>query len=531
MPQDHIKSIRPLIQANNLSYQFDNGETLFRDISCTLTHRRVGLVGRNGVGKSMLTSLLIKQELPATGNVLLNAKTASYSQLPSELLTGDITIAQFLKLDLIIRAIEHIEQGECDTELFSLVGDNWTAKQDLEQQLISLELPADVHFRCQLLSGGQLARLRLWQLFTSDADLLVLDEPSNHLDSEGKHWLLNQINQYKGHILLISHDRLLLRKMDRIWELSTLGLTQYGGNFDFYTQQKQQEFLAIERQANSVTKQQKRLEVEAQKNREKFEQRAAKGMKERAKGGTPKIVLNQHRSKATAKVSNRMKNENGRRELLQEKASSLQARQEQLKEQKMYLSESNQRSKGLVSIVNGRLPFGNQQSINIQINSSMKLHLQGGNGSGKSTLLKAMLGRVEPTVGEWNINTPMVYLDQHFGLLKDDLSLIESVCTLCQGMQQSDSRTLLAGIGFRRDDVHRLVSQLSGGEKMKLAMLLISHQPEQPLLLLDEPDNHLDLDSKRILATALKQYEGAFILVSHDEDFIQESGVNNTLSL
>ncbi|MGF1695382.1 ATP-binding cassette domain-containing protein [Vibrio lamellibrachiae] len=535
MPQVHIQSTiqttQIAIQANNLSYQFDNGETLFEGICCTLTHRRIGLIGRNGVGKSILASLLIKEREPSSGNVTLHTQVASYSQLPSSLLNGEITIAQYLNLDVVFTAIERIEQGECDADLFTIVGEQWLAKQDLEQQLVELGLPKDVHFPCQLLSGGQLARLRLWQLFRSDVGLLVLDEPSNHLDDEGRSWLIKKINQFLGHVLLISHDRQLLRQMERIWELSTLGLTQFGGSFDFYVEQKQQELFAVERQINSVAKQQKCLEVEAQKNREKFEQRAAKGNKERAKGGTPKVVLNQRRSKATAKVSNRIKNENGRRGLLQEKANGLLARQEQLKDQKMYLSDGTQRSKNLLSIVNGQLPFGNQGSINLQINSSMKMHLQGGNGIGKSTLLKAMLGNVERVGGQWNINTPMVYLDQHFGLMKGDSSALDNVCHYCQGMQQSDARTLLAGIGFRRDDVHRLVSQLSGGEKMKLAMLVVTHQIDQPLLLLDEPDNHLDLDSKITLSSALQQYQGAFVIVSHDDEFVQECGVNRTYLL
>ncbi|MGC9492473.1 ATP-binding cassette domain-containing protein [Vibrio genomosp. F10] len=524
-------TLQPLFQANKLSYRFDNGEILFDNISCTFTHHRVGLVGRNGVGKSILAALLVKDRAPSSGHVALHTTVASYSQLPSTLLQSDTTIAQYLKLDEIILALESIELGECGSDLFALVEGRWTAKLDLEQQLTTLGLPKDVHFPCHLLSGGQLARLRLWQLFNEHVGLLVLDEPSNHLDREGRQWLVEQISLYPGGILLISHDRQLLRHMDRIWELSTLGLTQYGGNFDFYVEQKHQESSAIDRQLTSVTKQQKHLEVQAQKNKEKSDQRAAKGNKTRMKGGMPKIVLNQLRSRATANVSNRMKNEGGRRELLQEKASLLQARQEQLKEQKVYLSDGVKRSKSLVSIVNGLLPFGFCEPIDLQISHGVKLHLQGGNGSGKSTLLKVLLGHAKYADGTWSINTPMMYLDQHFGLLNERLSLLDNVCLLCDGVQHSEARTLLAGIGFRRDDVHRLANKLSGGEKMKLSMLVVSHQTEHPLLLLDEPDNHLDLDSKILLSRALNRYQGAFVIVSHDEEFVQECGVNSTFVL
>ncbi|MBF4386175.1 ATP-binding cassette domain-containing protein, partial [Vibrio anguillarum] len=132
---------------------------------------------------------------------------------------------------------------------------------------------------------------------------------------------------------------------------------------------------------------------------------------------------------------------------------------------------------------------------------------------GKSTLLKTLLGEISLYQGELQLNTPLYYLDQHFGVIRAELSILDNLIQQCSGIKESDARTLLAGIGFRRDSVFRLGHMLSGGEKMKLAMLIVSHQPEQPLLLLDEPDNHLDLDSKIMLTQALCNYRGGFILV------------------
>jgi ATPase subunit of ABC transporter with duplicated ATPase domains len=129
------------------------------------------------------------------------------------------------------------------------------------------------------------------------------------------------------------------------------------------------------------------------------------------------------------------------------------------------------------------------------------------------------------------VNTPLYYLDQHFELLCPDLSLLDNLLKHCEGMIESTARTLLAGIGFRRDSVYRLVGQASGGEKMKLAMLIVSHQTSQPLLLLDEPDNHLDLDSKQILASALRDYVGPFILISHDQDFVAACDISHQLMI
>ncbi len=129
------------------------------------------------------------------------------------------------------------------------------------------------------------------------------------------------------------------------------------------------------------------------------------------------------------------------------------------------------------------------------------------------------------------MNTPLYYLDQHFGVIRHNLSILNNLMLNCEGMKRVMHEPLLAGIGFRRDSVFRLGGELSGGEKMKLAMLIVSHQPNQPLLLLDEPDNHLDLDSKIMLTQALNTYRGGFILISHDQDFSAESRINRQFNL
>ncbi|KJY82935.1 elongation factor 3 [Vibrio galatheae] len=522
----------PVIQAHKISYHFDNGEILFRDLSCTLTHSKVGLVGRNGVGKSILAAILTQALSPTYGQVVLSGKVRTYTQLPSALLGSDLTLAQYLGVADTLEALQKIEQGACDQRWFDLVGDQWNLQHELESQLAEMRLPQDVNFPCAQLSGGQLARLQLWQLFQSNADLLVLDEPSNHLDKQGREWLRNQMNAFSGQILLISHDRFLLREMDQIWELSTLGLAQYGGNYDNYREQKGLEVAALERQIDSVHKEQKRLERQTQLNREKAEQRQAQGMKLRRTGSQAKILLNGMRDSATGAMSNRAKNDSGRRELLSQKASALEQRWEQVKPQKFYMSDAQDSRKGqLVSIVAGVLPFGSNAPIHLQLSSRSKVWLQGSNGAGKSTLLSVLRGEQTLLSGDCLINSKVYYLDQHFGLLQSNQTMLETVMDMCVGVLEAEARTLLAGIGFRRDSVFRKVEQLSGGEKMKLSMLVVSHQPTQPLLLLDEPDNHLDLESKQLLASTLNHYNGAFILVSHDEDFVHESGVGSVYQM
>ncbi|SJN59608.1 ATP-binding cassette domain-containing protein [Vibrio gazogenes] len=288
---------------------------------------------------------------------------------------------------------------------------------------------------------------------------------------------------------------------------------------------------AVERQLVSVDKQKKKLAAQAQRNREKAAQRAAKGDKLRKAGGQPKILLDYKKDSATARTSNLHKNEQLRQAHLNEKEQALRARKEQVKRQKLYLSDNTSRLHQVVSLLEGVLSFGCRQPITLQIYANDKIHLTGKNGCGKSTLLKTLLGKFTLQQGKLHLNTSLYYLDQHFGAVQPELSMLNNLIQQCEGIKESDARTLLAGIGFRRDSVFRLGSMLSGGEKMKLAMLIVSHQPEQPMLLLDEPDNHLDLDSKIMLAQALRDYRGGFILVSHDDDFASESGIQRQVTL
>jgi ATPase subunit of ABC transporter with duplicated ATPase domains len=237
------------------------------------------------------------------------------------------------------------------------------------------------------------------------------------------------------------------------------------------------------------------------------------------------------KGKATANMANRLRNENLWRTHLDDKAQRLEARYAKSQSQSLYLGQSDVRSKKALSVINGRLPFSEHDPITFQLYSNSKLYLEGKNGIGKSTLLNVLRGQRSLVDGELQISAPVCYLDQHFGAISLDLSMLDNLTQACPSLSMSEARTLLAGIGFRRDSVNRSAQVLSGGEKMKLAMLMVSHQVNQPILLLDEPDNHLDIESKIILAKALAQYQGGYILVSHDLDFVHESGVEQTLRL
>lgn len=255
----------PVLQANNISHRFENGDLLFQNLSCSLNTSRIGLVGRNGVGKSVLASILCGGLLPSSGSVSLPVSFSVYLQQPSQLLDGGLSVAEFLGKNSILEAIRRVESGDCSAEWFDLIGEQWDLSTRLNLELEHLGLPPDHDFLCANLSGGQLARLRLWQLFNGDDELLIPDEPSNHLDEAAKIWLTECMKGFKGRILLISHDRELLREVNEIWELSSLGLQVFGGNYDVYAEQKKHETQAVVRQLASIDKQKKKLREECQK--------------------------------------------------------------------------------------------------------------------------------------------------------------------------------------------------------------------------------------------------------------------------
>ncbi|WP_139342901.1 ATP-binding cassette domain-containing protein, partial [Vibrio gazogenes] len=187
----------PVLQAHNISQVFDNGEVLFQQLSCSMSRNRVGLVGRNGIGKSIFAAILSGEQQPSSGTVTYPLSCAVYRQQPAHLLSGGLSIAQFLGKNDVLKALKQIESGDCSAHWLDVIGEQWDLSMRLTRQLREMGLPADPDFPCAQLSGGQLARLQLWQLFASDVELLILDEPSNHLDAHAKQWLIESIRVFE----------------------------------------------------------------------------------------------------------------------------------------------------------------------------------------------------------------------------------------------------------------------------------------------------------------------------------------------
>lgn len=514
------------IDVRSISFSFAQGTPLFQSLSFQVQAHRTGLVGRNGSGKSTLAALLAGDLQPDAGQIL---RTGTLACLP-QLRNTQASVAAFLGIAAPLQALQRLQEGTGTPDDLLILNDQWQLAENLQQLLAEQGLPANPELPLQQLSGGQQTRLALGWLFKHPADLLLLDEPSNHLDQPGRHWLAEQIRQYQGGLLLISHDRQLLEGMDEILELDSTGIRSHGGNFSFWQQQKALETQALQRALEDNSKRLQAVQRTAQLQRERADRRARTGKEQRASGSHGKMLMGIKKDSAEQRSGQHNQLRDRQLQQLQEQKHQLRQQQARQDEQKLHLPAKAVGKGRLLDLLEVQLPRGRQTPFTFSLDQGQKYQLAGANGSGKSTLLRILLGELQPVAGEVRCSAPRLYLDQHFSLLQDEKTALQNLQDACPHMQGSDARTLLANLGLRGERVELKVTALSGGERMKLALLLLTQQPEASLLLLDEPDNHLDLDSKQQLADLLKAWPGALLLVSHDPWFVTASGITEAIN-
>jgi len=521
------------INIQNLTYRFDNGDTLFADLSFTLDNQVTGLVGRNGVGKSVLALLLAGERHPSSGLITRFCRVGLLPQIGTgNFFFQDKTISDYLGIRDKLQALSRINEGKFNADDFELVDNDWLLQEHTEQRLQLLGLPPYPFLSCKSLSSGQLTRLALHQLFESDYGYLILDEPGNHLDEHGKNWLIKEISNFSGGILIISHDRSILRCVDDIIELDSLGLHHYGGAYDIYAEQRARQLANQEQRIIHTKSKIRKMYQTIQKNREKAQKRAGQGKQLARSGSQAKILLNNQKQNAECASGNQENSQGRQLARIKSQLSSFSKQYEAAKQYNLHSVEVNKRVTRVLALTKVRLLYSkNGHDITFTVNFGDKIRIAGPNGCGKSTLLKTIAGQLQPAQGTIQAPHHLCYIDQYFTLLNSAKSVQENLADFCTDLTETEQRTLLAGIGLRHEKVNQAIATLSGGEKMKVAILITSHQPDNTLLLLDEPDNHLDLDAKHMLAQFLRNFTGSLLIVSHDNDFIKDIGVSNIIPL
>lgn len=514
---------------SELSITF-NDTALFQQISGTLTQQNQGLTGINGCGKSVLMSILALRRQPSSGTI--NWLTPFY-YVPQLTRLPGVTLADALGIADVRAAFRRMENGSANADDYDFLANKWDYPLRWQSLLdsaalghLSLESPS------AQLSGGEQTRLALCRAFLQQDSFLLLDEPENHLDSTGRRWLSEQLQRHPSGSLVISHDRRLLNEMQRIYELSSGGLVEYGGNYRDFSQQKERQLNALRSEEKQLQSGLRKERDELQRTLEKKAQRRRQGDRVRSSGSQSLLLLDMKKNKAEKQQSKITQRHERVMANLAEQRSVVNEKIEHITPQMLKFAYTDEQKRVRVNTQDLRLPFGSSQPLSLTISGGEHWHIAGRNGSGKSTLLKVLTGQLAAASGRYSLHGHWRYLDQHLTLLNSALPVVEALCEFDPLVTAESWRTRLGALRIRGDKSLIPLEQLSGGEQLKVILLALTcSSPLPDILLLDEPDNHLDLDSRRLLEGVLRSYKGALLLVSHDEEFVNNCGVTQTLQL
>ncbi|WP_195476235.1 ABC-F family ATP-binding cassette domain-containing protein [Bacteroides finegoldii] len=541
------------ISIQQISYIHPDKEVLFSDLNFAISKgQKLGLVGNNGCGKSTLLQIIAGQLSPSSG-VIVRPDDLYY--IPQHFGQYDsLTIAQALRIERKQQALHAILSGDASNENFVVLDDDWNIEERSIAALDSWGLGQfTLSYPMNLLSGGEKTRVFLAGMDIHHPSVILMDEPTNHLDSSGRQRLYDWVEKCRSTLLVVSHDRTLLNLLPEICELEKHQINYYGGNYEFY---KEQKTLMQEALQQRIEEKEKALRIARKVARETAERRDkqnVRGEKNNIKKGVPRIVLNalQGKSeKSTSKLNNAH----------QEKAEKLTDERNQLRGSLSPTAtlktdfNSSSLHTGKILVTAKEINFGYhpnsdsndiqdngdfkqqlwQTPISFQLKSGDRLRIEGANGSGKTTLLKLITGQLQPQEGNLTrMEFTYVYLNQEYSIIDDRNSILEQAYAFNnRNLPEHEIKIILNRYLFPASEWDKSCRKLSGGEKMRLAFccLMISNNTPD-MFILDEPTNNLDIQSIEIITATIKNYTGTVIAISHDDYFIQEIGIEQRILL
>ncbi|MYT89642.1 ATP-binding cassette domain-containing protein [Streptomyces sp. SID8359] len=520
------------VSCTSLSFSWPDGTGVFSGFDFAVGPGRTGLIGVNGCGKSTLLRLIAGDLTPLEGGIEVRGGLGHLPQTAT--LDTALRVDEVLGIAERRAAIDAVEAGDVREERFAVIGDDWDVEQRAHATLEGLGLGAlGLDRTVGEMSGGECVLLRLAALLLARPGVLLLDEPTNNLDAVARGRLYDAVDAWSGALLVVSHDRELLERVDRIADLRDGSVTWYGGNLSAY-----EEALAVEqeaaqrmvRAAESDVQRQKRELAEA---RVKLARRRRYGQKMWDSRREPKVVMGQRKRSAQESAGKHRILHTERlaeaRERLDEAESAVRADEEI----RIELPATRVHPGSEVLLLRDPVPpYGPPLRGELVVRGPERIALTGRNGAGKTALLRTIAGELAPLSGEATALLPLGFLPQRLDSLDDSRSVAENVKRSAPGLSDNGVRARLARFLIKGGAADLPAGTLSGGERFRaaLAMLLLA-DPAPRLLLLDEPTNSLDLASVRRLTEALAAYEGAVIVASHDVPFLESIGITRWLSL
>ena len=520
----------PAIVVRDLSWSLGDGRVLFSSLDLTFGAHRTGLIGRNGTGKSTLLKLIAGSLPLQTGTIAIKGTVGVLCQSYA----ADATVADLFGITEDIAILQRAEAGEATTD--DLVRADWTLEDRLHEALTRMELDTAPDSPLGRLSGGQQTRAALAALTFNAPDVLLLDEPTNHLDRQGRRAVLDLLKVWRKGAVVVSHDRELLEVMDAIVELSPQGATSYGGNWSHYRARKADELAAARQDLEDAEARAADVARTAQTTAERKARKDSAGRRKAAKGDAPRILLGM--------MKNRSENTSGGNARLADRQRTEAENAVAAARQKIDVLEpltvtlpptglpSGRTILRLDGVTAGHAPGRPViRDFDLHVTGPERIAITGPNGSGKTTLLSLITGSLAPQLG-------MVMATEHVALLDQQISLLDPVLTIRDNFRrlhpdvgENSCRAALARFMFRADAALQTVGTLSGGQRLRAGLACVLGAAPPWLLCLDEPTNHLDISSLEAVETGLKAFDGALIVVSHDEAFLDAIGITRRVSL